>query len=316
MAPQVHPGQHVEQHQGDQALAVGRAFVDRVAPVVGLDRGHVLAPRPGEVLERVQPAQAVQMADQILGHGARVEGVTALFGNQGEGFGQLGLAMHLADRGRTAVGQEDAPGRGVALQERLDRRPVAVDPLVDDIAVPGEADGRLQHPAETHGAVIAQQAVPGVDRAGHGDRMGRLLGDRRDALTVEPLGPRRRGRPPGAVVGDDLLGPAGRDQGEAVAADPGRLGLDHALHRAGGHRGVHRVAAGLEHLDRRQRGERMGGRRHAVEAVDIGAAGEFEVSHGRVIARSWRARKGFSRRRRSGRDSAPAWRPASGGTWR
>src|SRR3546814_8654783 len=58
---------------------------------------------------------------------------------------------------------------------------------------------------------------------------------------------------------------ARRVEHEAVAADAGRFRLDHALHREGRHRRVHGVAAGAQHVQRRQGRQAVGSRRHAVE---------------------------------------------------
>jgi hypothetical protein len=68
-----------------------------------------------------------------------------------------------------------------------------------------------------------------------------------------PFGRGRHRRAAGAVIGDDLALALRLDQRKAVAADAGRLRLDHAEQRAGRHRRVRRGAAGAQHLDRGQR---------------------------------------------------------------
>ena len=98
-----------------------------------------------------------------------------------------------------------------------------------------------------------------------------------------PFGRRGHRRAARAVIGDDLALALRLDQREAVAADAGRLRLDHAEQRAGRHRGVGGGAAGAHHLDRRQRGQRMRRRHHRVLGVDRRPAGEMEIPHAKLL---------------------------------
>ena len=136
------------------------------------------------------------------------------------------------------------------------------------IAVVRMVDRRPQDLAQRSRAVGVEQPHPGVDRARHGDGVRALQRDPVHAPIGEPLGRRRRRRPPRAVEGDDLVAAPERREHEAVAADPGRVRLHDRLH--GGRRdgGVEGVAPRLEHVDGGQGGERLRGRGHAVDGVD------------------------------------------------
>ena len=102
------------------------------------------------------------------------------------------------------------------------------------------------------------------------------------ALEV-PVGRGRGRRPARAVIGHDLALALGLDQRKAVAADAGRLRLDHAEQRAGRHRRVRRRAAGLQHLDAGERRQGVRGRHHPVLGVDRGPAGEMEIPHAKSL---------------------------------
>ena len=262
------PGQDVEDFEGDDALAVGRALIDVVAAVGSLDGSHVLALGLGEVVQAVQSAEAVQVLNDVLGDGAPIEGVAPPFGDAAQGLRQLRLAVEVAGLRRLAAGQEDA-GRGrVRAQGVGVKVPVEGDAPMDAIAVAGVRDGRLEQLAQALRAVVLDQPRPGVDGAGHGHRVGRGGIDLGDPLFGVPFGNRRRRRPARPVVGDHPVATAGREQGEAVAADARRPGLDHALDGTGRHRRVDGVAAVPQHLQRAQRGRRLRGGGHAVEGMD------------------------------------------------
>ncbi|MGY3079963.1 hypothetical protein ACVWZZ_006371 [Bradyrhizobium sp. LM6.10] len=161
--------------------------------------------------------------------------------------------------------------------------PVEGDARGDDVAFFGRLDRGLEQPVEAELAVIAQNSRKGVDHAGDRDRMRRSQRHGVDLALDIPIGVRRLGGAAGAVIGDDLAFAARLDQRKAVAADAGRLRLDHAEQRRARHRRVHRRATLAQHLDRGERRLRMRGRHHCVGGVDRGPAGEMEVSH-RILA--------------------------------
>jgi hypothetical protein len=86
-------------------------------------------------------------------------------------------------------------------------------------------------------------------------------------------------RAAGTVIGCYLALALGLKQREAIPADPGGLRLDHAEQRTGRHGGVGCSAAGTQHLDRRQRRQRMRRRHHRILGVDRRPAGEMEIPH-------------------------------------
>jgi len=286
-------GDDAEQQESYDALAGRRALVDLEAAVGGGDRRHVAAGHPSEVLQGVQPAMLLETADDVLGDRAPVEAVAALGGDPLEGLRQLRLALPLADPWRPALGEQHPGGVGVGAQDLELAGEVDADPRRDRIAVAGIANRRAQQFGERLAAVVADQPVPGVDRAGDGHRMGRLALDCGDPGLAVPVGIGRGRRPARAVVGDQLGRALRREEAEAVAADTGRFRLDHALHGAGGDRGVERVAAVAQHRDRGLGGERMGGAGHAVRRMDGRPPGQLEVSH----LGSWMVRQGESQDR-------------------
>jgi hypothetical protein len=97
--------------------------------------------------------------------------------------------------------------------------------------------------------VVGQQPRPGIDRARHGDRVGRGALDFRDALALVPLHSGLGRRPARTVESNNTVAAAGGHQYEAIAANPGGLGLDHALNRAGRHCGIQGVAAVPQNVD-------------------------------------------------------------------
>ena len=128
--------------------------------------------------------------------------------------------------------------------------PVDRDPGVYRPTLGSEADGRLKQFAQTLRAMGSQQGLPGIHRAGNGDgvRRGRLYFS--DALAFEPVDRVAGGRAARAVQGHNLAGTGGSVEAEAITADAGGLRLDHAEHGNGGDSGVHRIAAGAQHVQR------------------------------------------------------------------
>ncbi|MHC2777594.1 hypothetical protein ACVIM7_007085 [Bradyrhizobium liaoningense] len=290
---QIEARQDVEHQERGDARAVRRALPDIVALVQGAyRRGHFGRVR-GEIVERVQAADAPEGLDHVLRDRPLVEGVAAILGDRAQGLAELGLANDVAGHRRLAARQQVAHGVGAILQLLELVLPVEGDAGRDDVAFLGRLDRRLKQPVETELAVVAQNRREGIDHAWDRDRMRRGQRHGVDLALEIPVGVRRLGRTAGAVIGDDLALAARLDQRKTVPADAGRLRLNHAEQGRGGNGRVHRRAAIAQHLDRRERGLRVRGRDHRVGGVDRGPAGEMEVSH-RISCslgrrREWRA---------------------------
>ena len=159
---------------------------------------------------------------------------------------------HVAgDRG-LAVRQQIALGVGAVLQFLELVLPVEGDAGRDDIALFGGLDRRLQQRCrgrtcrDRAGSSPRHRPTPGMDTACAEVSGTEWILRSRYQSAVGRL--RRAAR---AVIGHDLALALRLDQRETVAADAGRLRLDHAEQRAGRHRRVRRRAAGPQHLDRR-----------------------------------------------------------------
>ena len=281
---EVEAGEDVEHHQHGDPRAVRRALPDVMALVDGADRRGRFSGVAGKVLQRVQAADAAQGLDHVLGDSAGIERVAPVLGDRAQRLAEFRLADDVAgDRG-LAVRQQIAPGVGAVLQLLELVLPVEGDAGSDDIALLRGLDRGLQQFVEAELAVIAQQRCPGVDRAGNGDRVRRGQRHRMDLALQVPFGGRRHRRAAGTVIGDNFAFALRLHQRKTIAADAGRLRLDHREQRRGRDRGVHRRAAFAHHLDRRQRRLRVRGRHHRVLGVDRRPAGEVEIPHNRWLA--------------------------------
>ena len=231
-----------------------------------------------EILHRVQAAFGAQGVHHVLRDGAFVESFGAVLGNGAQGVGEVFLHETVPGFRRFAVRQEGV--RAGFAQFAFQRFPVPGDFRMHRPAFGRKADGRLQKFVQALRAMRGQQGFPGVHRAGHGDGMGGGVFERRNSLTFKPVDIRRGGGLAGAVDGDDFAGAGGGIQAKTIAADAGGLRLDHPQHRHGGDGGVQRIAAGAQHIQRRQGGGGHGGGGHAGGGVDRAAAGHLEVAHG------------------------------------
>ena len=276
---QVEAGEDVQHHQHGDARAVRRALPDVVALVHGADRRRRLGRVRGEIFQRVQAADAAQGLDHVVGDLAAVERVAAVLRDRAQRLAEFRLVDHVAGHRRLAVRQQIALGVGAVLQFLELVLPVEGDARRDDVALFRGLDRGLQQGVEPELAVIAQDRIPGIDRAGNADRMRRGQRHRIDLALEIPFGRRGHRRAAGAVIGDDLALALRLNQRKTIAADAGRLRLDDPEQRAGRDRGVRRGAAGTHHLDRRQRGQRVRRRHHRVLGMDRGAAGEMEIPH-------------------------------------
>ena len=185
---QIEARQDVQHHQHGDARAVRRALPDVVALVQGADRRGGLGGVRLEIVQRVQPADAAQGLDHVLGDGALVERVAAVLGDRAQRLAELGLMDHVAGHRRLAVRQQIALGVDALLQLVELVVPVEGDAGSDDIAFLRGLDRGLQQGVEAELAVIAQDSGPGVDRARNGDGMRRGQRDRVDLALEIPFG--------------------------------------------------------------------------------------------------------------------------------
>ena len=224
---QVEAGEDVEHHQHGDTRAVRRALPDVVPLVHRADRRRRFSRMRGKIFQRVQAADAAQGFHHVGGDLAAIERIAAVLGDRAQRLAQFGLMDHVAGDRRFAVRQKIALGVGAVLQLLELVLPVEGDTGRDDITFLSGLDRGLQQGVEPHLAVVAQDRVPGIDRAGNAHRMGRSQRHRMDLALEIPFGGGRHRRAAGAVIGDDLALALRLDQRKAIAADAGRLRLDH-----------------------------------------------------------------------------------------
>ena len=220
------------------------ALVERVAG--GLQAGH-----PGI---RTAPRRCRAFLVGHVLHGAR----------------EVGLAPDLARLGRTAVREEHRVAGRVALVRRLVLLQELGHQFVHREAVARETDRRRSHFAEAHRAVQFERSQPGIGRGRHdrADRGGRDL----PAVVLHEVVGRDPARPDAQPVDRDQLAGVGlEDDDRGNAAEAHLLGLGDAERDARSHAGVDRVAARLEDLERRMRGEVVSGGHHVAGTHDRGA---------------------------------------------
>ena len=173
---------------------------------------------------------------------------------------QVGVALDGADRLRRLSVEVELARRGEVVEDARVGRDLAIEGRIDDEALACDPLAGPQKRAQGARAVALERLLP----AGHGARdadaepahvglgelAGLLVGDERVLIHV---GRRRLARVDG--VDPAVLGVV--DDHEAAAADAARERLGDAEHAGRRDRGVDRVAAGAEDVDRRLRGERV-----------------------------------------------------------
>ena len=281
--------QHVEHHQGGQALPVRRTFVHLIAAIVRRHRRHVVRVRARKILQRVQAADRAQLGHDVFGNGALVESRSSLFRDRAQRRRKPGVAHARTGDGRLAIDQEGFRSVRVLGRDRHVAVPVPGDAGLHDVAFVRQLDRGRQDFAEAPGAVVFHQLRPGADRAGHHHGMRRMLGDRNVSLAI-PCRVRRRRRPAGAVERDRRGAALRRVERKAIAADARHHRIDHALHGDRCDSGIDRVAAGAKHLQRHQRRHRMRRRGRGLRGIDRRAAGEEEIAQGNYPFRKSRGR--------------------------
>jgi hypothetical protein len=140
-------------------------------------------------------------------------------------------------------------------------------------------DGR-ENGVEAELSVILRQAAERIDRAGDRDGLRRAeqrhMGVTRRAYLRRRQGGRRAAR---SVERDDILAARRFHQREAIAAHPGHRGLAQPQKNASGDRGIHRVAARLQDIDRDFSRQWVRRRAHPVFRKDRRPARLMEIPH-------------------------------------
>ena len=264
------------------ALAVGRELHHFVVAIGAGDRRDPLAAMRHEVVDREAAAGALHCVDRGVGPRTGDVGVASAPGDCPQRLGERDVGDALS---RHRLLGQAVPGTQVLGHARpLHRRG-----LPDGEAVLGQRDGRLQHGGEVEPPVARHELFPRVDHARHRhhQRAALVPGVGREA----PLERQRRGRRARAVEADDGCSRLG-DEREGVAADAGRVRLDDAEHRVGGHgrvdctatlaerpeRGLDREPVRGRHHRRPRPGGRRGGRRaHRVQRCRRTHVGDGDV---------------------------------------
>ena len=151
------------------------------------------------------------------------------------------------------------------------------------IAVTGIGDGGLQHVAQPHRAVVAQQQHPGFEGAGNagGQQPGAGHHLQAFAAVMRDGGARRRG-----ALAADHLGAAALDvvhDDRHVAAGTVQMRLDHLQREGGGDAGVEGVAALFQNSHADRGGDPVGRGHDAEGALDFRPGGErigIDFAHG------------------------------------
>ncbi len=165
-------------------------------------------------------------------------------------------------------------GRPVGLEEPAHPLDRGCDAREERVALPGVADGRLQHRRQRQRPVVAEQQEPGVDRPGDGRGQGTGARHVVQAHRGERLagGARRRWALAAQHAWRRVVG-RGDDRGE-VAARPVEVRLDHVQHEPARDRCVERVPAELQHPLGRLGGQPVCRGDHPEGAREGGAGGE------------------------------------------
>ncbi|GCC45154.1 hypothetical protein chiPu_0029530, partial [Chiloscyllium punctatum] len=255
--------ERAQDHQRGEALPVRRTLDDVMVMVARRDRLHIIRGVRREIVAVVGAAEATQDIHHLVGGLARVERVAAVLRDPAQGPAERRLRTDVANLRHLAAGKELGRRVAVDLDPRPEAAPILGNARRDAEALLGSRDRRPEDLLQRLAAVIGDQPAPCIDRAGHGHSLGR--GRRNVAGAASGIfSGVGAGRCAAGTVERDRRAGLRRIECEAVAADPGHLRLDHALHRDRRHRGIDGIAAGLQHLDRGKRCLRMRGRGHAA----------------------------------------------------
>ena len=270
--------ENVQQHQCGEPLPVRRQLDDVEPAIVRADRRDDVAMVAREIVGGQQSALLLNRRGDVGRDRALVKRLRATGRDRLQGRGKRGQCHDAADRRRRAVRQIILRRARMRLELGGIIGPIGTDARRDDVTILGVTDGRLQRAVEAEAPMRFQNRVPGFDRARHRDGVRRGRHDlAADAGGQHFLRRHRRGRAAGAVVAPHRLVGL-RHQAEAIAADAGHRGLDHAQHRHRSNCRIRRGAAGFERFDRREACERMRGRGHSFARINGRAAGQVEIA--------------------------------------
>ena len=270
--------QHAQDHQRSEPLAVGRAFGDIIAVMIGRDRRHIIGALLVEIIGLMRAADSAQRGDDVVGHLALVEAVAALARDPAQRGGKRRLDALVADRGGVSARQVLRGRVGMQFQLAAPFGPVGGHARRDEEAVLGSVDGSGKHFGQRLRAMILAQRAPGIDGAGHGDGLDAGLGNiagagRRIFLGID------LGRGAAGAVQRDRRAALWRIERKTVAADARHRRIDHALHGNRGKRRIDGIAARLQHLHRSERRQRVRGCGHPVLGNGNGTGNGHEVTH-------------------------------------
>ena len=245
--------------------------------VAAPDRAAIVGVGRGEIVERVTSPRGAEGGHHILGHRAFVKARPPVAGDGAQSFGMGGAAEQIA-HGRGLASGQVVPLAG-ALKAAGGFGPVEGDARRDRHAVLGIANRGGERVGQAEAPVVLRQAAERVDGTGDGHRLDVFGADGGLPAGAQRVGGQARGRAARSVQRDDLFGPGGFQQHEAVAADPAGLRLCQAQKDGACNSCVHRVAALLQDIDADLGSQRVRCRRHAVRCKDLGPSGTLEIAH-------------------------------------
>ena len=304
---------------GVAAIIVGQRRLDGRLParhVVG--REHAAMRRAADVHDFLGAAELV---DRFRHKTVRPGFSRALDLRDAVGAGAFGLFQDAGVGFRELLVGEQRAGPRHFVVRQVDRgrcRPVLAEQFLDDldgrrraldqrIAVAGVGDRGLQHVAQPHRAVIAQQQHPGFERAGNagGEKPGAGHHLQAFALVMRDGCLRRRGALAADHLGAAALGVV--DDDRHVAAGTVQMRLDHLQREGGGNTGVEGVAAFFQDAHADGGGDPVRRGHDAEGAFDFRPGGErigIDVAHGNPM-RCWYRGAGALDHRRG-------WMPTAG----
>jgi hypothetical protein len=258
----------VELGEDGEGLQLGRAL----RPEAGLEELRAAEPQrrrrldagleAREVLAREQAAPLARERRDLRGDLARVERPQRIGRAREvlEGPRERGVAHDGAHRGYPTLRQVELrarrPLRPEARLHRGDPEPVLVaQALRDGKAVPRQGERRRDHLGERQAAPAAEGRDERAERRRHPRGQDPAVGNVAEAAGPVRLGGRARGGCHVAVHRVDAPLARRADEERALAADGVHLRVHHALDERRGHRSVDRVAAGLQDVRARRRGQ-------------------------------------------------------------
>ena len=280
----------------EAAIVVGERRLDMRRPfrhVVGGE--HAAMALAAGVHDLLGAAEAV---DRLGNESFRPRCARALDLRDAIATGALGVLDDARISGRQPFVGEQAAGRRHLVVGQIDRRrtrPViaeqlrhrgdgGVGTLQQWITVLRVTDRRRQHVSDAHGAVIAQQHHPGLERAGHAG--GKEPGARNEVEAFAAVMRDRRAGRRDALTADHFRPAAAHveENDRDVAARPVEMRLDHLERERRGDGRVERVAAAFK--DAHAHGSRypMGRSHDAERALDLRTRGEgigIDIGHER-----------------------------------